>query len=86
MPATTDPELLATKGETLYTTRIKALVEPAPSPVKITLSKKVGTMSVLQFSGVFQLLSAPPPSQIRLSAEARPDVASTTSKATIGQW
>lgn len=29
MPATTDPESLATKGETLYTTRIKALVEPA---------------------------------------------------------
>ena len=28
MPATTDPELLASKGETLYTTRIKALVEP----------------------------------------------------------
>jgi hypothetical protein len=25
----TDPESLATQGETLYTTRIKALVEPA---------------------------------------------------------
>ncbi len=29
MSATTNPELLASKGETLYATRIKALVEPA---------------------------------------------------------
>lgn len=29
MPATIDPDSLATQGETLYTQRIKAIVEPA---------------------------------------------------------
>jgi hypothetical protein len=50
----------------IFTLIVQFLVEV---PSKITLSPVPGTEPPAQFKAVFQLLSAPPPSQVMVAAE-----------------